>query len=122
MTGDTPKHKPLRPRRRSRDLRCHDCQVEVTARNAGYMVYDSVWAAAGMPTTRNPPSGFLCVACLERRLGRELTIDDLTLALINDPRPKEGGRLAQIRRESRQYPGSQYPDWRDIDDVGRLEN
>jgi hypothetical protein len=37
-----------------------------------YCVWDAVWAAAGMESY----GGCLCVACLEKRLGRELTPDD----------------------------------------------
>ncbi len=42
------------------------------------MVHDEAWAAAGLG------DGFICVGCLERRLGRELTQDDFTTAPIND--------------------------------------
>lgn len=36
------------------------------------MVWDEVWAEAGMA----PHGGKLCVGCLETRLGRELTCED----------------------------------------------
>lgn len=45
-----------------------------------YMVTDEVWAAAGMPHR-----GFLCVGCLEGRLGRELSGPDFTDAPVNRP-------------------------------------
>ena len=57
-------------------------------------------------------TGYLCIGCLERRLGRELTIDDLTLAPINDPDDAE--RLAEIKRQKRQRPGGRYPDRRGL--------
>lgn len=37
-----------------------------------YMVFHSTWRAAGMA----PKGGFLCLSCLERRLGRPLTSHD----------------------------------------------
>lgn len=42
---------------------CKDCGFDTMAGNEYYMVKDEVWAAAGM--TR----GFLCVGCLEARVG-----------------------------------------------------
>jgi hypothetical protein len=44
------------------------------------MFRDETWSAAGMPHR-----GYLCIGCLQRRLGRELTGDDFTDALVNDP-------------------------------------
>jgi hypothetical protein len=45
-----------------------------------YMVHNRLWAAAGM----NPHGGFLCIECLEDRLGRSLCCDDFTDAPLND--------------------------------------
>jgi hypothetical protein len=63
--------------------RCRDCHVD-TLNMRGYaeyyMVHDAVWAEAGMG-----PHGFLCISCLERRLGRPLTGRDLIDAGCNDP-------------------------------------
>lgn len=47
---------------------CADCGTYP----AHYMVLDDVWKAAGM----SPDGGYLCVLCLERRIGRRLTPDD----------------------------------------------
>jgi hypothetical protein len=44
-----------------------------------YLVKDSVWQCAGMGR------GFLCIGCLEARLGRQLRPRDFTDAPINDP-------------------------------------
>jgi hypothetical protein len=56
---------------------CGDCGVLVNV----YMVRDDVWAAAG-GVTGNDWSGrrvrFLCIPCLQHRLGRPLTKADLT--------------------------------------------
>ena len=39
-----------------------------------YSVGDDVWAASGLA----PHGGMLCLACLERRIGRPLTGEDFT--------------------------------------------
>lgn len=52
-----------------------------------YMVHDEVWQAAGMT------EGFLCVRCIEQRLGRRLRREDFTTALINVPWPGMSNRL-----------------------------
>ena len=47
-----------------------------------YMVHDELWANAGMKYD----GGFLCVGCLEQRLGRELIAGDFANNFIhNDP-------------------------------------
>jgi hypothetical protein len=69
-----------------------------------YMVKNSVWRRAGLR------HGFLCIGCLEGRLGRSLRPSDFTAAPINDrdnpwhtPRllgsligERELGRLAKV--------------------------
>jgi len=55
---------------------CAECQAPC---HESYMVRDEVWAAVGMPQ-----EGVLHVACLERRLGRALTPEDLTAAPVNE--------------------------------------
>jgi hypothetical protein len=45
------------------------------------MVHDHLWYAAGM---KKPDGGFLCIGCLEGRLGRGLCCDDFTDAPLND--------------------------------------
>jgi len=77
---------------------CVDCNMDTAPnddrRRRGartsewYMVRDSVWFAAGMPK-REPmaksPGDFLCIGCLEARLGRTLTPRDFTDAIVNRP-------------------------------------
>ena len=70
------------------DVFCRDCFVVLLPDTPPgledwqqYMVHDDVWAAAGM----RPNGGWLCVPCLQTRLGRPLSGDDLTAAPINDP-------------------------------------
>jgi hypothetical protein len=85
---------------------CNDCGMDTTPRAEArrlrvgwewYMVHDDVWAAAGMPKNdpENEPgdSGYLCIGCLERRLGRRLTPQDFTSDLVNNPSPYDTPRL-----------------------------
>lgn len=62
---------------------CVDCGtkvLDVTGDVENFMVHDDVWTAAGMG------QGFVCVTCLESRLGRPLTGLDFPLDLpINVP-------------------------------------
>jgi hypothetical protein len=78
---------------------CIDCGMDTAPnddrrrRNARtseyYMVHDGVWLAAGMPQHRpvgfNEGRDFLCIGCLEARLGRTLTPRDFTDVTINRP-------------------------------------
>ena len=82
---------------------CLDCGMDTTpctqsrgCRHTGrwemYMVYHRVWQAAGMG------KGFLCIGCLERRLGRRVVPEDFTKAPINRHASWETERLASRRR------------------------
>jgi hypothetical protein len=77
---------------------CADCQVNTApcsgcrgCRHAGrwehYMVTDAIWQEAGMK------SGYLCIGCLELRLGRCLVAADFTAAPVNWPSPWHTERL-----------------------------
>ena len=57
-------------------FRCVDCGKN-TGGGEYYMVDDQLWAAAGMDAT----GGMLCLADLERRIGRPLTADDFTAVM-----------------------------------------
>jgi hypothetical protein len=48
-----------------------------------YVVNKDVWAAAHRGTYDR--RGFLCIGCLERRIGRKLTPADFTKAPVNNP-------------------------------------
>lgn len=50
---------------------CMDCGVDTEAINEEYMILDDLWRIA-VPSE----AGMLCVACLEKRLGRELRRGD----------------------------------------------
>jgi hypothetical protein len=74
---------------------CLDCDKDtVTGDGDYYMVRDEVWAASGV----TPGGGMLCITCLERRVGRELTLADFR----DDNEPlREWGLMAldRLRRE-----------------------
>jgi hypothetical protein len=55
-------------------FRCVDCGVDTHNSGEYYSVSDEVWAASGLA----PNDGMLCLADLERRIGRELILDDFT--------------------------------------------
>ncbi|MCX4576554.1 hypothetical protein OHB41_25945 [Streptomyces sp. NBC_01571] len=66
---------------------CADCGTDST--DERYMVTDQTWEASGMC-----PFGFLCVGCIEQRLGRRLTAADfLDLPLNRDSRFQRSERL-----------------------------
>jgi hypothetical protein len=51
-----------------------------------YMVHDEVWFAAGMTErSQRRSSDFLCIGCLEARLGRTLIRRDFADVPINQP-------------------------------------
>lgn len=72
------------PRLACGELPCKDCGVN-THRHRGireyYMVTTQVWCEAHKPN--KPEAGFLCIGCLEKRLGRELNAQDFDPAPIN---------------------------------------
>jgi hypothetical protein len=86
----------------SRSSICVDCGIDTCppkpkGRWEHYMVHDAVWQAAGM----TPFGGYLCVGCLEHRLGRELSARDFTAAPINRPdHPWSAPRLIARLREA----------------------
>jgi hypothetical protein len=81
---------------------CIDCGLDTAPnddrrkRGAGkseyYMVRDSVWEKAGM-SERKHRATFLCIGCLEARLGRMLTARDFTHVPINRPDRWKSPRL-----------------------------
>jgi hypothetical protein len=63
---------------------CLDCGVDTVAVGEYYTLFDDVWLAA------NPDYyGMLCIGCLEKRLGRELTPDDFTDCPLNSEKTRE---------------------------------
>lgn len=61
---------------------CNDCGID-TLGYEYYMVHDHVWIdQAGM--TGEPYEGFLCIGCLEKRIGRMLKSGDFIHWPINN--------------------------------------
>ena len=73
------KVKSVRRSRHPWPPRCADCSVETYSIGQGYMVEHSIAAQAGI----GRHDGYLCIGCLERRLGRKLTHDDFMDVPIN---------------------------------------
>jgi hypothetical protein len=90
-----------RERTRRFKARCRDCRVDTLNMPGGggyylhewYMVHGDVWAEAGMAAL----GGFLCVDCLERRLGRPLEREDLTDVELNRLSSSDTPRLRAIK-------------------------
>jgi hypothetical protein len=102
----------------SKPCNCVDCGCNTTPRRRGelwelYMVTDETWQAAGPPpATINHTDGdlfrgfvsalpaeqyFLCIGCLEARLGRTLVPSDFTDCRLNVPSPNDTPRLRSRR-------------------------
>jgi hypothetical protein len=60
----------------SRGCPCRDCAKPTIPLDGSpheyYVVHDRIWSEAGVP----PEGGYLCVGCLQRRLGRRLAAAD----------------------------------------------
>lgn len=73
---------------------CADCRTDVVGIHEWYMVHDQVWQAAGMCNF-----GFLCIGCLEKRLGRRLAAADFRDLEVNRDR-NHSDRLADRLTEA----------------------
>lgn len=60
------------------EYNCHDCKLSTLYVGEYYMVHNELWDKA-----YPEHDGMLCIACLEKRVGRALTRDDFTDALVN---------------------------------------
>ena len=61
---------------------CADCGTDTTPHYGGweyYMVHNTIWSRAGMK------DGFLCIGCLEARIGRKLEPSDFANVYGSDP-------------------------------------
>ena len=84
---------------------CNDCGVLTAEIGEWYMLRGDVWRSA-VPEARelNDESGYLCVGCMEARLGRELTLADFTEKWRSGPyserfREQSSERLRSRMRE-----------------------
>lgn len=62
--------------------KCHDCKEY----GYGYMLQDCVWYEA-LEVNKDDDEivNYLCLWCVDKRLGRPVNLDDLSEAPINDP-------------------------------------
>lgn len=58
-----------------------NCQVCCKPHYNGYMVLDPLW----LDVMGKEGGGIICMSCFENKLGRPLTLEDMTDAPINDP-------------------------------------
>jgi hypothetical protein len=72
---------------------CLDCGVETFAIGEAYMVHDELWRAACPWNADGRMFDFLCVGCLEKRIGRRLVARDFKDAPINCLHPTNSRRL-----------------------------
>lgn len=61
-------------------FKCLDCRIDTGKAGEYYVLKTEVWLEA-----HGSLKGMLCIGCLEKRLGRELTASDFSSALLNDP-------------------------------------
>jgi hypothetical protein len=73
---------------------CNDCDVDTQDIGEWYMVKDEVWAAVWPKRSKRE---FLCIGCLETRLGRCLTSDDFTDSPINEFKENAFGLEKSVR-------------------------
>jgi hypothetical protein len=78
------------------DFSCHDCGVDTVEIGEYFMVHDSVWRKAG-------GGSLLCIACLEKRLGREVDPRDFTLAACNLEMLHEGSPRIRGRMDAHRF-------------------
>jgi hypothetical protein len=79
---------------------CDDCGVNTQQIGEQYMVHNRVWTAAtGVSHKWMAMIGFLCIGCIERRLGRQLTKADFSdVGINNDRRPRSWRLRARLRK------------------------
>lgn len=73
--------------------KCLDCKVDTGKIGEHYMLNFDVWHKAHLSQ-----SGMLCIACLERRLGRKLTRHDFNKSHVNRIKPGESKSVRLISR------------------------
>jgi hypothetical protein len=78
----------------------------VAGQTEWYSVWDYLWQEAGMPLESEQlwSSGFLCIGCLEKRLGRELTAEDFPDYPINHQHDLDTPRLASRKQQHKKAP------------------
>src|SRR4051812_46231525 len=84
-------------RRDDQEWRCHDCEMATTPTPEGGELYRARaegWRGAKRWTPVGPRLRFLCVGCLEQRLGGRLPRGAFPAVPVNAPSPIDSPRLA----------------------------
>ena len=68
---------------------CDDCGVDTSVINEWYMVEDDIWQKYGS-------AHFLCIGCLENRLGRALIADDFMNVPTWEMSPRLRDRISRL--------------------------
>jgi hypothetical protein len=85
------------------DFRCVDCRIDTSTIGECYWLHGHVWAKV-------KADGCLCIGCVEKRLGRQLTRQDFDLTDIrNQPIVHQAKRL-------RDRFGGAVPLWEDLEE------
>jgi hypothetical protein len=77
---------------------CYDCKTNTNKIHEYYMVTNDVWKQSGVPRR-----SMLCIGCLEKRIGRELSAADFPNYPINwifDQSDRLLSRISKKRRIS----------------------
>lgn len=82
---------------RNRAFRCRDCRIDVIDADEWYMVNNDVWAQTGL----GKQDGYLCLDCLEHRLGRPV--------LNGDFKPTDADNCEHWGGLDRMYPRCGWP-------------
>jgi hypothetical protein len=61
---------------------CMDCEKHISEFNEYYMVHEWIWNSV---VINDEVYRYLCIGCLESRLGRQLRPDDFTGYPVNSP-------------------------------------
>lgn len=81
---------------------CFDCSIDTLAIHEYYMVHFELWERVAPDCASNV---FLCVGCLERRMGRELVSTDFIEVPINYLPNKSARLLNRLGRWFRELDG-----------------
>jgi hypothetical protein len=77
---------------------CIDCKADIYTIREYFMVTKKVWKASGLKYD----GGMLCVGCLEKRIGRELTQEDFPVVPLNADEGVWGEKSERLRQRQRQ--------------------
>lgn len=92
---------PLLEEPKSGSFPCFDCSVDTLALHEYYMVHAELWESV----VQDDEVAFLCVGCLEVRIGRRLVPTDFTEVPINYLTNKSDRLMERLGRWFREFDG-----------------